>query len=116
MTLLLALPPDEDELELIDDSNVIQFESKRVKVQVEEELEVEEDEADIWARLEKMDKNIKDLHKACDETDKVFAEVMGEDHPLANTRAKRTVEKVKKARTNKAFADQLMEWKQHRPT
>lgn len=112
MTLLLALPPAEDELELIDDSNVIQFEPARMKVQAEEELEVVEDEADIRARLDRMGKTIEQLNKECDETDKVFAAAMGEDHPFSNSRARRTVEKVRKARAQRSLAEQLQNWKQ----
>jgi len=86
MTLLLAAPAEEDELELIDDSNVIELSSRRVKVQVEEELEVVEDEADILASL-----------------DQTSQEIL--------SRAKRTVEKMKKAKLPLSFEEQLLDWK-----
>lgn len=104
-------PPEK--LEEIDNDNIISLDDRRktVKVQMEEELEVV-DENDIEGRLAQMDKTIEKLNQQCDETDKIFEEVMGKDHPLA--RAQRTVEKVKKPKPQRSLADQLKDWQQRR--
>lgn len=67
---MLLLWPDDDGPEEMDPDNVILLDSRRktVKVQMDEELEVIEDDS--------LDAKVSQVLKDCAETDKLFAQAM----------------------------------------